>query len=107
MLSMIMLAGGLLGVFAAIFLVLTAIGVFTNEARGVGKSLAVMQAFSAAPTEMRDDLEPSFQDRVLDPLVGKTLRFGKKLTPADHNERIRQKLEIAGNPPGWTVDRVT
>jgi tight adherence protein C len=104
---MILLVGGLLGVFAAIFLVLTAIGVFTNEARGVGKSLAVMQAFSAAPTDMRNEMEPTFQDRVLDPLVGKTLNLGKKLTPADHSERIRQKLEIAGNPPGWTVDRVT
>ena len=107
MLSTIVLVAGLLAVFAAIFLVLTAIGVFTNEERGVGKSLAVMQAFSAAPTEMRDEMEPSFQDRVLDPLVGKTLNLGKKLTPADHSERIRQKLEIAGNPPGWTVDRVT
>ena len=107
MISMILLVGGLLGVFAAIFLVLTAIGVFTNEARGVGKSLAVMQAFSAAPTDMRNEMEPTFQDRVLDPLVGKTLNLGKKLTPADHSERIRQKLEIAGNPPGWTVDRVT
>ena len=107
MFSMILLVGGLLGVFAAIFLVLTAIGVFTNEARGVGKSLAVMQAFSAAPTDMRNEMEPTFQDRVLDPLVGKTLNLGKKLTPADHSERIRQKLEIAGNPPGWTVDRVT
>jgi tight adherence protein C len=107
MLSTVMLVGGLLGVFAAIFLVLTAIGVFTNEARGVGKSLAVMQAFSAAPTDLRDELDASFQDRVLDPLVGKTLNLGKKLTPADHSERIRQKLEIAGNPPGWTVDRVT
>jgi|tagenome__1003787_1003787.scaffolds.fasta_scaffold20981901_6 tight adherence protein C len=107
MFSMILLVGGLLGVFAAIFLVLTAVGVFTNEARGVGKSLAVMQAFSAAPTEMRDEMDASFQDRVLDPLVGKTLNLGKKLTPADHAERIRQKLEIAGNPPGWTVDRVT
>jgi tight adherence protein C len=66
-----------------------------------------MQAFSAAPTDMRNEMEPTFQDRVLDPLVGKTLNLGKKLTPADHSERIRQKLEIAGNPPGWTVDRVT
>lgn len=107
MINTIMLVGGLLGVFAAIFLVLTAIGVFTNEARGVSKSLTVMQAFSAAPADMRKEMEPSFQDRVLDPLVGRTLSLGKKLTPADHNERIRQKLEIAGNPPGWTVDRVT
>src|SRR3954467_5056835 len=107
MLNTIMLIGGLIGVCAAIFLALTAIGVFTDEARGVSKSLAVMQAFSAAPADMRREMEPSFQDRVLDPLLGKTLNLGKKLTPADHNERIRQKLEIAGNPPGWTIDRVT
>ena len=29
-----------------------------------------------------------------------SLGLGKKLTPADHTERIRHKLEVAGNPPG-------
>jgi tight adherence protein C len=29
------------------------------------------------------------------------------MTPADANERIHQKLELAGNPPGWTADRVS
>ncbi|HET6562750.1 MAG TPA: type II secretion system F family protein [Marmoricola sp.] len=101
------LVTGLVAIFAAIFLVLTAIGVFTNEARGVSKSLAVMQAFSAAPVELRAELEPSFQDRVLAPLLDRTLGIGKKLTPADHADRIRHKLEVAGNPRGWTVDRVT
>jgi tight adherence protein C len=103
----LVLLGGLLAIFAAIFLALTAIGVFTNEARGVSKSLAVIEAFTAAPTELRQELEPSFQDRVLTPLTDRTLGIAKKLTPQDHNERIRQKLEIAGNPPGWSVDRVT
>ena len=103
----VVLLAGLLAIFLAIFLALTAIGVFTNEARGVSKSLAVIEAFSAAPSELRQELEPSFQDRVLTPLTARTLGIAKKLTPADHNERIRQKLEIAGNPPGWTVDRVT
>jgi tight adherence protein C len=98
---------GLAAIFAAIFLALTAIGVFTNEARGVSKSLTVIEAFSAAPAEMQREFEPSFQDRVLGPMVERTLGIGKKLTPADHNERIRHKLEVAGNPPGWTVDRVT
>jgi tight adherence protein C len=28
------------------------------------------------------------------------------LSGADSAERIRRKLDIAGNPPGWTVDRV-
>jgi tight adherence protein C len=98
---------GLVAIFAAIFLTLTAVGVFTNEARGVSKSLVVMQAFSAAPTELRAELEPSFQDRVLTPLLDRTLGLGKKLTPADHADRIRHKLEVAGNPAGWSVDRVT
>jgi tight adherence protein C len=103
----LVLLGGLLAIFAAIFLALTAVGVFTNEARGVSKSLAVIEAFTAAPAELRQELEPSFQDRVLTPLTDRTLGIAKKLTPQDHNERIRQKLEVAGNPPGWTVDRVT
>jgi tight adherence protein C len=98
---------GLGGIFLSLFLMLTAIGVFTNEARGVSKSLAVLQAFSAAPTSLRAELEPGFQVRVISPLLDRTLGVGKKLTPSDHAERIRQKLEIAGNPKGWSVDRVT
>src|SRR5690349_22291511 len=102
-LDVMFLVGGVLGIFLAIFLCLTAIGVFTNEARGVSKSLTVIEAFSAAPQEMQREFEPSFQDRVLGPLVDRTLGIGKKLTPSDHTERIRHKLEVAGNPPGWTV----
>src|SRR4051794_5131630 len=105
--SSIYLVAGVGSIFVAIFLALTAIGVFTNEARGVSKSLAVMQAFSSSSADMRQELEPSFQDRVLSPLLDRTLGLGRKLTPADHAHRIRHKLEIAGNPSGWTVDRVT
>ena len=105
--DLIFLLGGLLGVFAALFLTLTAIGVFTNEARGVSKSLTVIEAFSAAPPEMQRELTPSFQDRVLGPLLDRSLAMGKRITRSDHSERIKQKLEVAGNPPGWTVDRVT
>jgi tight adherence protein C len=105
--STVFLVVGLVAVFAAVFLALTAVGVFTNEARGVSRSLAVMQAFSAAPPEMRQELEPSFQERVIAPVLDRTLGLGKKLTPADHADRIRHKLEVAGNPSGWTVDGVT
>ena len=103
----VLLIAGLVGVFGGIFLALTAIGVFTNEVSGVNKSLSVIQAFSAAPPELRKELEPGFDERVIAPLLDRALGLGRKLTPADHNERIRHKLEVAGNPPGWTVDRVT
>jgi tight adherence protein C len=97
---------GIVGIFTALLLSLTAIGVFTNEARGVSKSLAVVEAFSAAPEAMQKQLEPSFQDRVLSPLLDRFINAGKRITPSDYADRIRQKLDVAGNPSGWTVDRV-
>ncbi len=103
----VILVVGIVGIFAAIMLSLTAVGVFDNEARGVSKSLSLLDSFSAAPPELRRELDPSFNDRVLTPLLDRTVNLGKKLTPADHGERIRNRLEVAGNPPGWTVDRVT
>jgi tight adherence protein C len=100
------LVAGILGIFAALFLALAAVGVYTDDARGVNRSLAVLQAFSTAPRELQAELEPSFQDRVLNPLVDRTRNLGRKLTPADYSDRLRHKLEVAGNPAGWTVDRV-
>jgi tight adherence protein C len=97
---------GVAGVFVGIFLALTAVGVFTNETRGVSKSLAVVEAFSSAPQAMKDELDPGFQDRVLNPFLDRLVGLGRRLTPADYSERILTKLNIAGNPPGWTIDRV-
>lgn len=97
---------GILSVFAALFLALAAVGVVTDDARGVNRSLAVLEAFSTAPREVREELEPSFQQRVLLPLVARARGLGRRLTPADYNERLRHKLEVAGNPPGWTPDRI-
>jgi tight adherence protein C len=103
----ILLVVGISAIFVALLLSLTAVGVFTNEARGVSKSLAVVDAFTTAPAELKKEFEPSFNERVLIPLVDRFLGMGKKLTPSDHADRIRQRLEVAGNPAGWTVDRVT
>ena len=97
---------GIVGIFLGIFVSLAAVGVFTNEARGVSKSLAVVEAFSAAPQAMKEELDPSFNDRVLTPLLNKLTGLGKRLTPEDYAERIERKLDVAGNPEGWTVDRI-
>ena len=58
------------------------------------------------PQAMQEELDPSFKDRVLTPLLDRFIGLGKRLTPADYAERIQHKLDVAGNPPGWTVDRV-
>lgn len=98
---------GIVSIFVALLIALAAVAVFDNGQRGVSKSLAVVHAFTTAPEALRKELEPSFNDRVLSPLLDRFVGIGKKFTPADHVERIRQKLELAGNPPGWSVDRVT
>jgi tight adherence protein C len=105
--STLFVVAGLVAIFMAILLSLTAIGVFTNESRGVSKSLAVIEAFSSAPPEMKKELDGTFKERVLLPLLDRSVALGKKVTPADHGERIRARLDLAGNPPGWTIDRVT
>lgn len=97
---------GIGGIFVGVFLSLAAVGVFSNEVRGVSKSLVVMEAFSTAPDALKEELDPSFQDRVLSPLLDRFVGIGRRLTPDDYSERIARKLDVAGNPAGWTVDRI-
>ncbi len=93
-------------IFLAMLLVFGAVGGIFKEQTGVNRSLAVLEAITAAPEEMKGDLEASFSDRVLFPLLARTQRMGRRLTPEDASERIRERLELAGNPHGWTVERV-
>ncbi|MCW2798180.1 type II secretion system F family protein [Nocardioides sp.] len=76
------------------------------EAGGVTRSLAVLQAMTNAPKELTKDLDKPFGERVLEPLQARALKIGRRLSGADSAERIRRKLDFAGNPRDWTVDRV-
>ena len=97
---------GFVMIFASMFLVFASFGGINKEREGVGRSIAVLEALTAAPVEMKGELDSSFADRVLFPLLARTQALGRRLTPEDASERIREKLEKAGNPFGWTVERV-
>jgi tight adherence protein C len=97
---------GFVMIFAALFLVFASVGGIHKEGEGVGRSIAVLEALTAAPDEMKGELDSSFTDRVLFPLLTRTQSLGRRLTPEDASDRIREKLEKAGNPFGWTVERV-
>ena len=74
---------------------------------GVARSIAVLESItSPAPVALTREVDPPFGERILEPLRRRALRIGRRLTGADSSERIRHKLDLAGNPPGWTVDRV-
>ncbi|MPZ95817.1 MAG: type II secretion system F family protein [Propionibacteriales bacterium] len=97
---------GVGAVFAGIVLALSLIGVATAEKRGVSRSLATIQALNAAPDVLRQELERPFSERVLAPLGLKLVGLGRRLTAADTADRLRHRLNIAGNPAGWDVDRL-
>jgi len=104
--STVMIAGVVL-IFAALVMVIAALVLSPKAEGGVNRSIAVLEALTSAPAEMKTELDAPFGERVLLPLLSRAQGLGRKLTPADANERIHEKLELAGNPPGWTADRVS
>ncbi len=102
----LLLVLGVLLVVVAIVLVASATTP-EGEASGVGRSLAVLQAMTDAPKELTEEIDRPFSERVWEPLQARTLGLGRRLSGADSADRIRRKLDLAGNPPGWSVDRVT
>jgi tight adherence protein C len=99
-------------VFAlGVILVLLAIGLvamsFGRENQGgVSRSLAVLEAMTTAPDELKEELERPFSERVLAPLQERSLRVGRRLSGADSADRLQKKLDYAGNPGDWGADRV-
>jgi tight adherence protein C len=95
---------GVMLVLAALVLVTMAVG--KPQPQGMHRSLAVLEAMSSAPSELTQDLNRPFAERILAPMQSRALGLGKRFSGADSSDRIRNKLDLAGNPPGWTVDRV-
>lgn len=94
-------------IFTALFLVFSAIGGPSPERHGVNRSLEVLEAMTGSPAELTEEVDRSFSERILDPLHERAQGLGRRITGADQAERIRQHLDRAGNPRGWTVDRVS
>jgi tight adherence protein C len=100
------LALGLAGLFVAIVVVLSTVGVLTGERRQIGRSLAAIRNIEMVPEAMRAEAQPGFDQRVLAPTMARLTRLGRRLTPTGQVERIDRMLDIAGSPTGWDADRI-
>ena len=102
-----MLIGGLAAVFVAILLAGMSLTTVSRQRKEVARSLAALENFQAAPQALRQhELQQPFADRVLGPLSTRFVRAGRRITPDERIDRIRRRLDLAGNPPGWDVDRI-
>ena len=101
----IMLAGAAL-MCAGLTLALSIIGVATTERRGVARSVAAIQAIDSAPAELKSEIERPFAERVIAPLGDRLVVTGRRLVRADTAKKIQYRLNVAGNPPAWDVNRI-
>lgn len=97
---------GVLMIFGALFILFSAMGGLTAERTGVSRSIEVLEAMTGAPDELKQELDRPFGERILEPLYARLQQVGRRITGADQVERIRRQLDKAGNPRGWTVERV-
>ncbi len=82
------------------------IGVITAERRGVARSVAAVQALDSAPSVLKAEIEQPFVERVIAPLGERLVGLGRALARADTARKIQYRLNIAGNPPSWDVNRI-
>jgi tight adherence protein C len=104
---MFLILGAVL-VVVAIFLVSAAVGTTASgeAVTGVERSVALVQALSNAPKELTKEYDESFTDRIMGPFQERASKLARRLSGSDAPERIRKRLDVAGNPVGWTVERV-
>ena len=93
--------------FVGLVLAIALIGGITAERpSAAGRSLDAIEALTTAPQSLQRQVTPPFADRVVQPLLDSVTRVGKAVTPVAQRSRIRLRLDQAGNPVGWDVDRV-
>lgn len=101
---MVLLLGFVLIVTALV--VVSRAMVRTEATTGLARSLDHLERFTSSRAEIAEDAERPFAERVVAPLQARALAIGRRLTGADKADRLRHKLDLAGNPMDWSIDRV-
>ncbi|GAA1523920.1 type II secretion system F family protein [Nocardioides humi] len=98
----------LLLAFVLLLAAIAAVGAaFTKEQpQGLARALEALERSGPAGHELAEEADRPFADRILAPFQARALALGRRLTGADKADRIRRRLDFAGNPRGWTIDRV-
>jgi len=94
---------------AAIAASIVAVGIFLAATAIQGRearSLAAIETIGRPVTAREEELDRSFTERVLEPSRLAVIAVGRRLTPDGQVDRIRRRLDLAGNPAAWDVDRV-
>ena len=101
------LVAGLAALYFGLFGLVLVAGSTLRDRRAISRSFEAMENFHVGPRALRQqELQQPFADRVIGPVTQRFVAAGRRLTPDERLARIRRRLDLAGNPDGWDVDRV-
>ena len=104
--ALILLLLALIAIFVAIALVVLSVGTAVLNRKDVVRSLSAIEEMQISNEKRQLDLNSPFTDRVITPTLEKFTEWGKQFAPADQANRIRRRLDLAGNPPTWDPNRI-
>jgi len=78
----------------------------TKPASGVAKSLEIIERSRPQTPEFVAIEDRPASARIWLPLGRSFGRLGRRITPVGTPARLQRRLDLAGNPPGWTVERL-
>lgn len=105
MTTMVLLLG-LGAVFFGLIIAVASVTVLGSQQQQVSRSLAAVEAIRTAPKAMSEELDRPFADRVLGPGKDRFVELGRRFSPAGRTQKIRYRLDLAGNPAASDVDRI-
>ena len=100
------LLGGLTALCAATMLAISAVVIGADDRQRVQRSLAAVAATRVGGAPVLVAQDTSFADRVMVPLFAMTGRVARRLSAGGIAEKLQSRLDVAGNPSMWTVERV-
>ena len=102
--GLILLVIALVAIGAALMTIVLAASLGGGQATGVARSLDLIERTIDKREVGKSDL-PAMQ-RLVEPLLHNTRAIAQKLSPAGANQSMVRRLDLAGNPGTWTVERV-
>src|SRR3954469_21808154 len=97
---------GLACICAGITLALATVAVGYDDRQRVRRSLAAIAATRVGGARVLEEQERSFGDRVGGPAARRLAAVARRMSPGGVAGRIQGRLDLAGNPTAWSVDRV-
>lgn len=99
-----MLTIGLTAVFLAVTLSVLAFGLLSTSRAEQARMTELMRRFGGSVAVPAP--EDPFRDRVARPLWTLMIRLARRLSGANVAESLQRRLDLAGNPPRWNVERM-